>query len=227
ISSRLQLKLAQTLAATPAGADRLLKMVRVKQAPASLLQERTVREKLLAARPENAALIAKLTEGLPPTNEKIQKLIDKRRAAYTGSKANAAHGNEVFTQNCRVCHQLDNQGGLVGPQLDGVGNRGLERLCEDVLDPNRSVDQAFHVTMLVLKDGDVVSGLVRREEGENLVLADATGKENSVAKKQIQERKETQSSLMPDNFGEILTQENFNDLMAYLLSKGLKGAAQK
>ncbi|HEY0457326.1 MAG TPA: PVC-type heme-binding CxxCH protein, partial [Verrucomicrobiae bacterium] len=46
ISSRLQLKLAQTLAATPAGADRLLKMVRVKQAPASLLQERTVREKL-------------------------------------------------------------------------------------------------------------------------------------------------------------------------------------
>jgi hypothetical protein len=32
---------------------------------------------------------------------------------------------------------------------------------------------------------------------------------------------------MPDNFGEILTQDNFNDLMAYLLSKGLKGAAQK
>ena len=112
----------------------------------------------------------------------------------------------------------------MGPQLDGVGNRGLERLCEDVLDPNRSVDHAFRTTLLILADGDVVSGLFRREEGETLVLAEATGKEVSIAKKKVQERKQSESSLMPDNFGDLLSQDDFNHLMAFLLTKGSKGS---
>ena len=46
-----------------------------------------------------------------------------------------------------------------------------------MLDPNRNVDQAFRSTTLVLKNGQIVSGLVLREEGEVIVLADAQGKE--------------------------------------------------
>ena len=114
------------------------------------------------------------------------------------------------------------QGNVIGPQLDGVGNRGLERLCEDVLDPNRSVDPAFRSTLLILKDGDVVSGLFRREEAEMVVLADSTGKEINIAKNQIQERRQSETSLMPENFGEIITPEDFINLMGYLLSKGSK-----
>ena len=34
----------------------------------------------------------------------------------------------------------------IAPHLDGIGNRGLERLLEDVLDPNRNVDQLFRAT---------------------------------------------------------------------------------
>ena len=51
----------------------------------------------------------------------------------------------------------DGSGGLVGPQLDGIGNRGLERLVEDVLDPNRNVDRAFRTHLLTLKNGDVIT----------------------------------------------------------------------
>src|SRR5207237_5571908 len=89
-----------------------------------------------------------------------------------------------------------------------------------VLDPNRSVDPAFRSTVLVLKDGEVVSGLLRREETEMVVLADSTGKEVSVPKKQIEERRQSDTSLMPENFGDIISAEDFNNLMAYLLSKG-------
>ena len=71
----------------------------------------------------------------------------------------------------------------------------------------------------MLKDEDVISGLFRREEGETLVLADSTGKEVRVQKKQVAQRRESDTSLMPENFGELLTGEEFNDLMAYLLSK--------
>ncbi|HUR46759.1 MAG TPA: PVC-type heme-binding CxxCH protein [Candidatus Saccharimonadales bacterium] len=227
LPGRLQLKLAQSLAGSPSGAEALIQLVSEGQAPAGLLRERTVKEKLLVAKPENGKRIDELTRSLAPVNEQVQKLIEKRRAGFSSTKFAPAKGEQLFTQNCRTCHQLDGQGGLVGPQLDGIGNRGLERLCEDVLDPNRSVDQAFRVTLVVLNDGDVVSGLFRREEGETIVLADATGKEVSVPKKKIQERKQSESSLMPDNFGEILTSDDFNSVMAFLLSKGTKGSARK
>ena len=92
-------------------------------------------------------------------------------------------------------------------------------MCEDILDPNRNVDRAFRSSLLTLKDGDVVSGLFRREEGELLVLADGTGKEITVPKAQVTERRESEVSLMPENFGEILTSADFNDLMAFLMSK--------
>jgi hypothetical protein len=54
------------------------------------------------------------------------------------------------------------------------------------------------------------------------VLADSTGKEISLRKKEVTERRESETSLMPENFGELLSEADFNDLMAYLLSKGSK-----
>src|SRR5205085_4021722 len=107
----------------------------------------------------------------------IQNLIDARRAQYQPGPEDAQKGEAIFVQNCGVCHKIGNIGNMVGPQLDGIGNRGLERLLEDVLDPNRNVDRAFRTHVIVLKDGDVVSGLPRREEGELLILADSLGKE--------------------------------------------------
>jgi putative heme-binding domain-containing protein len=222
---RLQVKLAQTMASTTTGAEDLLRMAAASQAPPALLQERAVRDKLLAAKPVNAAArIEQLTKGLSPANDALQKLIDQRHKTYDPAKASPAKGEQTFTQICRACHQLEGIGNVIGPQLDGIGNRGLERLCEDVLDPNRSVDPAFRSTLLILKDGDVVSGLLRREETEMVVLADSTGKEVSIPKKQIEERKQSETSLMPENFGEVISQEDFNNLMAYLLSKGSKGS---
>ena len=108
---------------------------------------------------------------------------------------------------------------MIGPQLDGIGNRGLDRLLEDVLDPNRNVDVAFRTTTLRLSDGRVISGLVRREEDQQLVLADAQGKEFSIAKNEIEEQQKTPLSLMPANVGEIVPTDEFADLMAYLLTQ--------
>ena len=110
---------------------------------------------------------------------------------------------------------------MIGPQLDGIGGRGLERILEDVLDPNRNVDINFRTHIIVLKEGDVVSGQARREEGELLVIADSTGKEISIPKKGIESRRESETSLMPANFGDIIPEKEFQDLMAFLLSKGV------
>jgi putative heme-binding domain-containing protein len=221
IPYRSQVKVALALAGSPGGAESLLGLVERGQAPARLLLERTVKEKISVAKPAVAAdRLTKLTANLVPASAELQALIDKRRAGYAAASPNAVQGRATFIQVCATCHRIDVTGGLVGPQLDGVGGRGLERLLEDILDPNRNVDGAFHTHTIILHDGDVVSGLPRREEGEVLVIAESTGKETAIPKKDIKERRESNLSLMPDNFSDVIPESDFYNLLAFLLSKG-------
>jgi len=124
---------------------------------------------------------------------------------------------EPGQKTCANCHQLEGKGARVGPQLDGIGSRGLERLLEDVLDPNRNVDQSFRVTNLALQSGQVVSGLLLREEGEVLIVADSQGKEVRVPKTSDEERSTARLSPMPANLADQIALPEFNDLMSYLL----------
>lgn len=202
------------------GADAALEAVSRGVAAARILQWTGARNHLRAANPPNwEARLAQLTAGLPPADAARDRLIAERAGAFKARDARVDVGRQVFVRNCSPCHQINGEGGLVGPQLTGVGVRGVERLCEDILDPNRNVDRAFRQTLLNLKDGEVVSGLMRREEGDLLVLADATAKEFTVKKADVAERRESDLSLMPDNFGEAMPPGEFNHLLAYLLSQ--------
>ncbi|MSU35581.1 MAG: c-type cytochrome [Pedosphaera sp.] len=218
---RLQVSWAQALASSAAGATALLDAVAAGAVPPRVLIERAVKDRLSAGKPaEIGTRLAKLTKDMPPTDRERERdrLVNRRRAAYATATVKLEAGEQVFLKNCAVCHQVEGKGALVGPQLSGIGTRGLERLCEDILDPNRNVDINFRTTVLTLKDGDTVSGLFRRAEGEQLVLADAVGKEFPVPKNSIREQTQTESSLMPDNFGDAITPEDFNALLAFLLS---------
>jgi len=219
----LQTAIGVALASTTQGAEALLEAAEAGKISARLLQERSVRDRIVAAKAANAAdRIEKLTAALPALSGERQKIIDQRFAAFNPAEASAERGAAVFKQYCAVCHSIDGQGALIGPQLDGVGARGAERIIEDILDPNRNVDVAFRTTLLVMKDGDVQSGLFRREEGEVIVLAQGNGQEISVPKKDVQERRETGTSLMPDNFAEAIKEGEFKDLMGFLVSKRAK-----
>ena len=124
----------------------------------------------------------------------------------------------MFATHCAVCHSINGDGGTIAPQLDGLAKRGVDRVLEDVLDPNRNVDAAFRVTILRLKGGDSTAGLLRREEGQLLVLADSTGKELSVPLANIERRALSPLSPMPSNFAELLPPNDLNDLVAYLMA---------
>ena len=103
--------------------------------------------------------------------------------------------------------------------MDGIGNRGLERLLEDVLDPNRNVDVAFRTTTIAMEDGTIHTGLVRRDEGAVRVLADQKGKEFSLRRDEIAQERKSLLSLMPANVAELVPEKEFYDLVAFLLSQ--------
>ena len=67
--------------------------------------------------------------------------------------------------------------------------------------PSPNIDPAFRPALITLKDDKSITGLQQREEGEVLVFVDPAGKEITVPKKEIIERRESQFSLMPANFG--------------------------
>ena len=216
--ARLQTVIAAGLAGSKEGAAKLLEAVETGKASARLLQEKAVESPLTANDlPGLKDRLAKLTKGLPPADQKVQELIVARHKGFDKAKPDAEVGAKIFEKNCMICHVVANKGAKVGPQLDGVGVRGLDRLLEDVLDPNRNVDQAFRLTILTLKDGRVVRGLLLREEGEVLVMADDKGKEVRVDKKEVDERSTSQQSPMPATFAEQIPEGDFYNLMAFLL----------
>jgi len=214
-----QERLATLLAEVKPAAELLLNLAAKGIVPASLLALGGVKEKLEGALAEqDRERLRQLTAALPTQDSSRAKLVAGRIAEYRARKGDAGRGREVFETACAACHQVARQGGLVGPQLDGIGARGLERLVEDILDPHRNVDVAFRAESITLDSGEVVTGLPRREEGAVLVLANAAGQEVSIKLAQIKRRQSTTRSLMPDNFHEALTPEQFRDLLAYLLN---------
>lgn len=218
---RSAVTIAAALAATPAGAEDLLAAVRAGQAPARLLHEPTIIERLRATRlPRLDQQLADLTRGLPPPDQKLADLIRQRAASFATARPDPRRGAEVFARHCAACHRIGDQGGRIAPQLDGIGGRGLERLLEDILDPNRNVDQAFRARVVVTTDDRSVTGLLLRTDGEVLILADTQGREVRIPTAEIVSNRETMLSPMPANFGEIIPEAELADLLAYLLKTG-------
>ena len=220
----LQTAIAEGLASSREGAEVLLGAVEQGKASARLLQERGVEGRLKGTKLAGIEQrIAKLTAGLPSPDQKVFDLMRKRREGFLKSRPNPELGLKVFEKSCANCHQIAGKGAKIGPQLDGVGIRGLDRLLEDTLDPNRNVDQAFRTTILNLRKGQIVSGLLLREEGAVLVLADNLGKEVRVAKDEVEERRSSPLSPMPANLADQITEGDFYHLLAYLLTQRAPG----
>lgn len=151
--------------------------------------------------------------------KRLDALIKARTAAFTKATTDPRKGPQLFETHCGRCHQISKQGSLLGPQLDGIGARGVARLCEDILAPNRNIDAHFYLTTFTMKDGTSKAGFVRGENGAILQIIDAAGNSHRLNKKNIKSQQTTPVSLMPSGFEKILSEREFNDLLAWLLKQ--------
>ena len=205
------------LASTDASCDKLLAVIESGKAAPALLRNVLVTA-LLDKRPEPLRQrAAALTKDLPPEDQRLDKVIAARADDFERAKPDPAHGAQVFQQTCAVCHRFKNIGATVGPQLDGIKTRGVHRVIEDILDPNRNVDPMFRQTFIETTDGQIIAGLNARVEGELVTLTDATGKPVSVPKAKVKTQTQSQLSLMPPGFESVIPAADFNDLLSYLM----------
>lgn len=219
-SSTAQNRWAYHLSSNRLGGEALLRMIAAGTASPRTVADPNVRNRLKALNiPELTEQLAEIEAAMPAEDEETIRLIKQRTEAFSERKRSAERGAEVFKKHCIACHQVGGQGELVGPQLDGIGVRGVARLVEDLLDPNRNVDPAFHATAFLTVDGRVVSGLIRHEDETQLELIDQAGKQIMLATDEIEERTRLNLSPMPANLGETLDDDAFADLLAFLLAQ--------
>jgi putative heme-binding domain-containing protein len=216
----LQQPIALSMASTREGGETLFNLIAAGKASALLLQDKPILDRLNSVPiPERDKRIKELTQGLTPPDERLKELTAKLAASFAGAIIPPEAGMAVLKKSCIACHRLNNEGGKIGPQLDGVGNRGLERLLEDVLDPNRNVDGAFRATIVAQKNGLVTTGLKLREEGGAVILGNNEGKEVRIPLDEIEESRTSNLSVMPPNFAQQLNEADLRALISYLLSQ--------
>jgi putative heme-binding domain-containing protein len=118
------------------------------------------------------------------------------------------------------CHRLGEQGERIGPELTGVGGRFSRiHIVESILEPSRTIAPSFMTLMLVLKNGKTLSGVKVAETETTLTLADNQGQKYAVAKTDIEQQQPSPVSSMPEGLEKRFTQDEFVDLIAFLMSQ--------
>jgi len=131
--------------------------------------------------------------------------------------ASPAQGKLVYQQQCGTCHQLYGDGKNVGPNLTGSDRHNLDYLLGNMIDPNAIVPADYRMSIFLLDDGRVVSGVIS-ERGQRSVTVQTPEGAVSIDQEQIVESKPTTVSLMPEGQLNALSEEAVRNLVAYLMT---------
>jgi putative heme-binding domain-containing protein len=145
-----------------------------------------------------------------------------RQAALIAAPAgNKAIGKPIFEKVCASCHKFGALGKTIGPDLSAIAAK-LKRpeLIESLLFPSKLIADQYKPELIQTKDGDIVSGLVVKENARavTLVTSDKPDKPIDVLKSQIQARKKSSVSAMPEGLLDTLTNDQVAGLIAFLLA---------
>jgi putative membrane-bound dehydrogenase-like protein len=134
-------------------------------------------------------------------------------------KADRAHGRQVFAKTCATCHTLFGEGAKIGPDLTGSQRTNPEYVLTKVLDPSAVVAKDYQVTVVTTKSGRTLTGLVKEEDATTLALQ-TQNEVIRVAKSDIDERKKSPASMMPEGLLAPMSDMEVRDLIAYLAGAG-------
>ncbi|MBO0935370.1 c-type cytochrome [Fibrella sp. HMF5335] len=215
----VQMELLKSLASSAMGKDLIMAQVHTGTLYTRVLVQPGIQDRLLLniSKPQKEQY-DRLTANLSPIDEAREKLITSRLSSFTLLSGVADNGRQLFATHCATCHQINKEGGLIGPQLDGIGSWGSKALATKILDPNRNMSEAFRMYTIKLKSGGVRTALFRRDDAQSITYADVTGTEFVVPRHDIAEVQPSRHTLMPDQFGTVLAEKEFNDLLSYLLT---------
>ena len=162
----------------------------------------------------SAALIATLGTDTAQQKARLDELssqlgggdIRRGQAVFNGPKA-----------GCAACHAIGYLGGTFGPDLTRIGQIRSERdLLEAVVFPSASFVRSYEPAVVVTRSGAEHAGLLRREDGDGVVLATGPGAELHLPRADIAEVRPGAVSPMPPGYDRILAAQELADLISFL-----------
>jgi putative membrane-bound dehydrogenase-like protein len=224
-------------------AKNLVPVLRLLQHLQQEPKEKALREKTVALIARQSAQIFAYKEGAtdPPALKRAQQPIfdwfmkehPKLADALNGSLAeDASHWNQLLKavdwtkgdakrgatifrdRACVTCHAGP---GRLGPDLTGVATRfSRDDLFTAIIDPSRDVAPSYRVTIIETKDGKTYSGIAAYESAETVILQTGAAMTMRISTRDIDSRRPSNKSLMPDGLLKDLKADDLADLYSYL-----------
>ncbi len=217
-----------TLASTKEGSKELLQAVEAKTVPATALSPFLVRQLTAFDDKEINALIKSAWGDVNAPKADLGERTKKFRELLTPAalaKGDLAKGKMLFTMTCGQCHKLFGEGQNVGPDITGSNRADLNYLLENVLDPNAVIGKAYQLNLFTMKDGRVMSGVIKEESPVAVKITMMGGVEFTLPQPDIAKREVSKLSTMPEGLFDALKPEQVIDLVKYLQS-GAAGPAK-
>lgn len=131
-------------------------------------------------------------------------------------------GQQVFHSEkaaCYACHAMGYLGGNIGPDLTRIGGIRQDRdLLESILYPSASFVRSYEPVNVVTTSGVVITGLLREDNGLEVVITTSERKNVRLTRDEIEEIQPGTVSVMPAGLDKQLTPQQLADLLEFLRS---------
>ena len=145
-----------------------------------------------------------------------------RMKAYEAAKVSLplkpapAHGKEVFKNICSTCHRLDREGHAVGPDLLDIRSQPKESILLHIVVPDFEIAPGFAASVVELKDGRSLVGIVVSDTPESLTLRQPLAVEETIPRANIVSLTASDHSLMPPGLEAAMSRQDMADLLSFL-----------
>ncbi len=209
-----------TLASRRTACRTLLTAVEAGKVPRADLTADLVRQVRNLRDTELSAQLARVWGTVRETTGDRARLIAQTKTMLTAKHEllpNPSLGRAVYAKVCQQCHTLFGTGGKVGPELTGSNRADLDYLLSNLLDPSALIGKDYQAHVIATTDGRVLTGIIRAEDKDSITLVTAN-ETLTLPKNEIEDRRSSEQSMMPEDLLKPLSQFEFRSLVSYLAS---------
>ena len=207
--------------------EKFLEFIRTDAEASLNADEKTALQTVLAKKPEKKSPLAQMAEVFAGRTTVTDWKLDTLAPGVERGlkKRDFEHGRKMFAAaGCFACHRFGNEGGMTGPDLTGAGGRYSPRdLLDQILNPSKEINEQFAPMVITKNDGETVTGVIVNLNNDNVMVnTDPANpfQQETIDRKKVTSIESSKVSSMPEGLLGLLTQEEIQDLAAYILSGG-------
>lgn len=164
---------------------------------------------------ESKLPVPKTQEGLPLPP--IQQLAAMKGDVKAGE---AVFRNSKTGPNCIGCHQIGDDGKMIGPPLTTVGEKlSKAQLYESILTPSAGILMGFELWAVKTKKGEIKTGLKKEDTDDHVTLLDNQGEYLDIPVPEVAKKTKQPISMMPEGLIGTMTRQDLVNLIEFLASR--------